>query len=329
MSEIVKKLAQLFKNYPWGILVLAYGALETVLKVSSNATASVKFVRWLIEAGTRFEQGKVVPATWLIAVLAAAFIGLVIFLAAYVLTQIKLNRSLKNSIGLKTLDRTFAATAKIRNSLWPRGEKPPFTFTTIKRRHLIHNDLTVTASSEHHVKAISGPVHYFVWSARPEDEAIPVDHLLETNFRIRDITPGGNFEVEYLQSENGPHSKEVLIYFLPVLQPAESQPRVIEATYMWPGYYRRLSDKEEMSTVSLSKMRSGVTVDLIELEFYLQPGTGKNLVCQRAGSLSGNQSVPVAASFRHSNGEEWQGWKYTITQAPPAAYAVRMELRSS
>lgn len=137
---------------------------------------------------------------------------------------------------LVALDGMFIATSKIRNSLWPQNLKPPHTFTTIKRRHLIHNDLTVSSYSEHHVKALSGPVHYFVWSVGSETEATPVDHLLEVDFRVKDITPGGNFETAYLQSENEPHGKEVLIYFLPLLQPSESTPRIIEITHVWPGY---------------------------------------------------------------------------------------------
>jgi hypothetical protein len=328
MSE-VKKLVKLLKDYPWSVLVVAYGVLETVLKVSSNASASAKFVRWLMEVGTRIDQGKVVPATWLILLLTAVFIGFAIFLGAYIMTQVRLNRSLKNNTGLKTLDRAFDATSKIRKSLWPQNQKPPHTFTTIKFRHLIHNDLTVTSHSEHHVKAISGPVHYFVWNTSPEDEATPMDHLLDVGFRVRDVTPNGNFEIEYLQSENAPRSKEVLIYFLPLLQPSESTPRVIETTYVWPGYYLRLNEKEELWTIDLSDMRSGVPVGLIELEFYLQPGTGKNLECERAGSLQGTQSVPVRASFKHSDGENWAGWKYTITQAPPEAYGVRLQLKTS
>jgi hypothetical protein len=42
MSD-VKRLVLFLKNYPWGVLVIAYGVLETILKVSSNATASAKF----------------------------------------------------------------------------------------------------------------------------------------------------------------------------------------------------------------------------------------------------------------------------------------------
>ncbi|PYS23039.1 MAG: hypothetical protein DMG11_25915 [Acidobacteria bacterium] len=125
-------------------------------------------------------------------------------------------------------------------------------------------------------------MHYFVWSVGSETEATPVDHLLEIDFRVKDITSGGNFETAYLQSENEPHGKEVLIYFLPLLQPSESTPRIIEITYVWPGYYLRLKEKEEIVSIDLTQMRAGVTVDLIELEFYLQPGTGKRLVCKSA-----------------------------------------------
>ncbi len=326
----VKKLVRILKDYPWSVLVAAYGTFEIILKVFGNATASTKAVRWLMDAGTRIDpQGTVVTATWLILLLTGVFVGFAIFLGAYILTQIRLNRSLKHSTGLKTLDGMFIATSKIRNSLWPQNLKPPHTFTTIRRRHLIHNDLTVSSYSEHHVKALSGPVHYFVWSVGSETEATPVDHLLEVDFRVKDITPGGNFETAYLQSENEPHGKEVLIYFLTLLQPSESTPRIIEITYVWPGYYLRLKEKEEIVSIDLTQMRAGVTVDLIELEFYLQPGTGKRLVCKRAGSLQGTQSQPVAISFKHPNGESWQGWKYTVTAAPPEEYAVRLELETS
>lgn len=324
----VDRVIKFLKDYPWSVIVAAYGTLEIILKIASNASASAKAVRWILEQGTRVEQGKVVPAAWLVLVLTVALSGFAIFLTAYIITQVKLNRSVL-SAGLRTLDGMFGATSKIRTSLWPPGLKPPITFTTIRQRHLIHRDLTLSAFNEHHVKALSGPVHYMVWSDTPEHEANPVDHLLEINFRVSDKTPAGTSETAYLQSENGPRSKEVLIYFLPVLQPAEPNPRVIEISYVWPGYYLRLKDKEEYSSLDLGKVPVGQTIDLVEFEFYLEPGTGKRLVCERSGSLQGNQSPPSAAVYKDQNGTDWQGWKYVIRHAPPEEYAVLLKLETS
>jgi len=326
---MLNKLIRFLKEYPWGALLIAYGIFETILKLLRNASASAGSVRWLLESGTRVDQQKAVPAGWLIAVIAAAFIGFGIFLGAYIVTQVRLNRSRTKNIGLRTLDGMFDSTAKIRKSLWPTGKKPPHFFTTIKMRHLIHDDLTVTSSSEYHVRAKSMPVHYFVWNTLSEDEALPRDHLLEIDFRVKDITPERDFETTYLQCANGPRNKEVLVYFLPILQPEEDVPRIIEVSFVWPGYYLRLKEKEELYSIDLTKMRSEERVDLIELEFYLEPGTGKRLICERTGSVEGKQAPPSAARFKHSSGKDWEGWKYTVRKAPAEEYAVLLRLEGS
>ena len=60
----MKKLVRILKDYPWSVLVAAYGTFEIILKVFGNATASTKAVRWLMDAGTRIDpQGTVVTAT--------------------------------------------------------------------------------------------------------------------------------------------------------------------------------------------------------------------------------------------------------------------------
>jgi hypothetical protein len=146
---------------------------------------------------------------------------------------------------------------------------------------------------------------------------------------VTDTSEHGPFQVAYLPFTNQPHTKKILIYFLPLLDPSEEKPRIINISYTWPGYFLHLQQKLE-ENLSFTLQAKDV-IELMQFEVYLEPGTGKKLICDRGGVLSGKQKLEEAiyAQDIGASKKEWTGWKYTILDGPPGEYGLTLQLETN
>jgi hypothetical protein len=226
---------------------------------------------------------------------------------------------------LTTLDGMINAAFKIRQQLIPAAEQPINSFSLVKSKYLINKDFTTSVVTEYHMRASDHPIHFWEIEIGAEPEANPVDYLLDINFQIRDSSEHGPFELVYLPSYNNPHYKKIVIYFLPFVRPDENNPRIVTISYKWPGYFLHLAQKfEEILAFSL---KAKDLIGFMEYELYLEPGTGKKLVCERQGSLAGEQKLGEAKlSMSYGSSVEWPGWKYTVKNAPQGDYSLLLKL---
>lgn len=223
---------------------------------------------------------------------------------------------------LRTLHGMVDATMLIRQHLIPAAESPFNIFTLIKSRYLIEKDFTTTVESEYHMRASDQPIHFWEFEFGAEPEAEPVSYLLDIDFSVKDSSNRG--QLVYLPSSKHTHTKKVVLYFLPFIRPDEEEPRIIKIRYRWKGYFRHLQTFSE-ELVQAPLMAKG-PINLIQYEVFLEPGTGKKLVCEVSGSRSGKQQMGPAHWSPQPNQLRWEGYQYRIEGGNPGTYGMQLRL---
>lgn len=341
------KLKLFLGQHPIPAVLIALTVIGTIVDALKGFSVTWSAVEWLIRKGTSFDavSGIVSPAPWFgilfIIVLAVTAISPVLYWYASIQlakTQAALSSARdelagtakhsqeRSAAALRTLSGMISAASRIRQQNIPTSGQATNSFTEVTVLYLIHKDFTASVSCLYKLRATDGPIHFWEYEIGAEPQATRVDYLLDLNFQVKDESPHGPFEIAYLQSQNEQHYKKIVLYFLPLILAVEPEPRTILVSYKWPGYFLRLNEKLEETFSHSFKAKD--KIGSITFEFYLEPGTGKELTCKRARSLEGVQSL-AAVSLEVERGQPpWRGHKYCIKNAPPCDYGLLLELKT-
>lgn len=218
----------------------------------------------------------------------------------------------------KTLQGMMRAASHIRDRTFPLATGPLKTFHSIKIVYKIHKDFTAELHREYDISASDQPVHFWTTGNRATAYATPVEYLDDINFNVHGNNEG---EIVYLPVENDPLSKQIVIYFLPRIEPGQTRKVVI--TYTWPGLLRQLDQlgEERFNFTYESKE----TIEHIEIHFYLESGTGKKLFCEISGPPHANTRL-VENKHPELN---WSGFIYTVEKSAAGTthYELTVRLR--
>lgn len=321
-------LSKVFKQHPFASILVGLTVLGTVANVLKQVITSVGWINALVHLGVHINKNSIEISAWFEIVILLCFALLIIvstmyFVAQSTINSIQLSANKRTEVALKTLDGMMDAAFKIRQQLIPR--KQPFSsFTLCKSQYLIDKDFSCEVVREFHLKATGTGINFFEVTIGAEEDAIPVEYLLDLNFQVKDLSQHGHFELAYLPTANRPRDKRVIIYFLPFIDPVEQEPRKIKVSYKWPGYFLHLKNYSKEMLMFSFPLVDIKDIELLECEVYLQPGTGHKLLCTKQGATAGEQSLENLTLTL--NGEQWHGWKYTIKQAVSGEYALNLEL---
>ncbi|HWZ45214.1 MAG TPA: hypothetical protein VNW97_17205 [Candidatus Saccharimonadales bacterium] len=316
-----KKLAGPAAAVTSGVTVLAF-----VIEILKKGITSVGAIDWLLRQGVHADaKGEIHAAMWLELIIAANFCLMIIACAVW---STSTRKPSSTRAVLKTLEGMISSVYQIHKQAMPLDGQHFNEFKSIKSRYLIGKDFTATVTRVYQISALERGIHFWEVNIFAEPEAPAMDYLSDIDFNVKDISEHAKFEVAFLPFVNQPRQKKVMIYFLPILDPKEAQPRTISISYRWRGYFRCLERKlEEIQSFG---MQARHDIGLMEFEVYLEPGTGKNLICSRAGSLDGIQTPPAHAEYQpEDKSPKWPGWRYEIKNGPPADYALKLNLHES
>jgi hypothetical protein len=136
-----------------------------------------------------------------------------------------------------------------------------------------------------------------------EKEATPINYLDQLDFKVS----GSGGEVAYLEGDGDQYSREVAFFFLPQIDPGESEPRTLKFTYTWPGMMTKLiQDSEEISWVINSRREVGEVL----FEFFYEPSLGV-ISCEQI-----HAPIKDVKPIRIQDAKDWPGWQYKLTDAP-------------
>jgi len=310
-----------------GAVLLGLTILGTALDGVKKLTTSAGAVDWLVRHGVRADlKGEIHAALWFEILIFAAF-GFAL-IAAGVCWYVLSRQSPAMGTALRTLDLSVSSAYQIRKQLIPTSGQQFNNFESVESRYLISKDFTATVTREYKIKAVDRAIYFWEINILAEHEAKAMEYLLDIDFKVKDTSVDGKSEVAYLPFVNQPRQKKIMIYFLPLLDPGELQPRTITIAYKWRGYFRHLEQKgEEIQSFAIQARNS---IPSMEFEVYLEPGTGNRLLCERASLLDGIQNAPTTAKYKpNDNSPEWLGWKYKIKDAPPGDYALKLMLEKA
>jgi len=207
----------------------------------------------------------------------------------------------------KTLQGMMRAASRIRDQLTPPAAKIVKSLDKVEVIYLVHKDFTTEVHREYHVRAMDQPLHFWTVGNRATGHATPVDYWDDIDFKV---SGGDGRELVYLPTENDPLAKQVIIYFLPRIEPGEEHPRKVIVTYKWPRLLAQLKELQE-EDFSLT-FDSKEPIKAVELAIYLEPGAGRNLVCEVSGP---NYEGAKLEAKKHPD-LNWPGYAYTVKNAP-------------
>lgn len=137
----------------------------------------------------------------------------------------------------------------------------------------------------------------------------------------RKRTHGKGDKLPYLPIKNDKKAKDVVIYFLPRIEPEESSPRHTEIAFRWPKYLRQIGEEgsEKFSLNSVDRIQN------LEFSYYLEPGTGKNLLVELSTPRQlGDDLVPATVK---RNGTEWPGFSYKVKNGPAGMFKYELRVK--
>lgn len=201
----------------------------------------------------------------------------------------------------------MTATSRIRNQLSPAG-KIVKSFKSVRITYYIHADFTAHVIRESAIYANSEPIHFWTAGYHPTAHADKVDYLKDIKF---EVTDENGHKLPYLPIRNDPLAKDVVIYFLPRIEPASM--RHVRISFTWPRYLNQLAKLGyENFAVTLDSIDA---IPSVEFFWFLEPGTGKNLVGDViSGRVAGDVMDPAATTFYQGVG--WRGFSYKVSNGP-------------
>jgi hypothetical protein len=220
---------------------------------------------------------------------------------------------------LEMIGGMMAATSRIRNQLAPAG-KSIKSFEFVKITYYIQKDFTAHVLREYGIRTNKEPMHFWTTENRATSHADPVDYLKDIAFEVNDEK--GN-KLPYLPIKNDAIAKEVVIYFLPRIEPGDP-PRTVQIKFTWPRYLRQIE--------KLGYENFGFTLDSIDpipnLEFswFLEPGSGRNLVGEIASARITGDVFEPAANAPYM-GKTWVGFSYKVKNGPAGTFKYELRAR--
>ncbi len=313
MKAIREWFSKLATEHPfvlaWSIVALAVVSVE---RLDDIAAWKDKFDR-ILQTGTHLDESthSVVSSPWFFGAIFALVVTWVIWLALFGQATILRNRALqakneRQTTAYKTLQGMMGAASRIRDRQNPPQKVPQKSFKTIRMVYLINKDFTTEVTREYEIEAVNETVHYWNLSNRPSEYADEVEYLDDINFKVKEASGGG--EIAYLPTTNEPRDKRVTVYFLPRLEPGNPARRVV-CSFKWPRYLKKLGDtNEEEMSFDLSSVKE---IETVQIEMYLEKGTGRNLECV----VTGPDYDGKVQKQKHPD-LGWDGFVYVIKNAP-------------
>jgi hypothetical protein len=213
----------------------------------------------------------------------------------------------------------MAATSKIRNQLSPVG-KLVKSFEYARVTYYVYKDFTALVVREYGIRSNKEPVHFWTTGNRASGHADRADYLKDIDF---DITDENNSRLPYLPIKNDALAKDVVIYFLPRIEPGEPV-RHIKISFKWPRYLRQI--EKQGSEIFSFTLDSIDPIPNLEFSWYLEPGTGHKLVGEVLSQRILGDTLSLAVSKQH-DGKQWAGFSYTAKQGPSGTFRYELEAR--
>lgn len=210
----------------------------------------------------------------------------------------------RRTIAFKTLMGMMRAASRIRDRNYPPASRPLRSFKSIKSTFEINKNFDGDVRQEYEIYSSDKPLHFVSLSEAVTDSADSVDYFDDIDFKVRDES---GHEVVYLPTENDGRSKKVVLYFLPRIEPGDA-PRKIIITYRWPRMFGQL-DRLGEETFSWAP-ESRDPIELMEYSLFLEPGTGRNFACEKAGQSDAEETLDEA-----TNVKGWSGFRYRVTNS--------------
>jgi hypothetical protein len=326
MAGLYQRFTDWLQRSPVAIGVSVFASILVVGTVLEEFDRIKSLLNGLIFAGLKvdWDHRTTSLSDWLALLLmgvVALIILLSIFLIRALVVSLRPTDALRrrNKVAIKTLRKMMAAASQIRNQLFPPAALPVKRLRLCEGTYLIHKNFDMEVKTRYEVLASDKHVHFVQCDIGVENEADEAEFLDYIGFRVKD---GKNQFIPYLPSRDDPRYKGVMIYFLPEIDPAETKPRTLMVTYLWPGGFKRLSvsGQEEF----IWDLRSKDNIPSATYQFFLENGTGKVLHCQVTGSTQGTQNLEDGKIHPDKG---WDGWQYTIENAPPGEYRLMIRLR--
>lgn len=305
-----------------GLAVTVFGSISLVRNFDYWTAYLTKFVELGVVAKPE-DPTHVHPHAWFVWFIFLLGLAAMILGALAIHAEINRREAIKQKTdrttkAFKTLQGMMRAASLIRDRTTPPSPSPRKSFERIKVIYKIHKDFAADLYREYHIKATDQPLHFWTTGNRATAYANPMDYLDDLEFKVKGDNDG---EIVYLPTENDPLNKQVVIYFLPRIEPGDF--RKVIVTYKWPGLLKQLDvlGEEDFNFTFESK----ATIPLIEIHFYLEPGTGRNFLCEVSGPNY------EGATLEQKNHPElnWPGYIYKVQNAPQgtARYSITARLR--
>jgi hypothetical protein len=314
-----------------GILTLITGSASLIHYVRAFEDPFSKFiVRHAITINWKTGSVKLgIPAFIILAVLV---VSVVITATLWLRAEILLSDAKKSAfddemarrhvVATKTLECMMGAMSRINRQLFPLDKRPAIHEVSVHSTYLINSNFDGDVTRVYEYQALASPVHFCEVKMWVEDEAGAMDYLDDINFKIIDEAGRGMPYIPYINSQT---RKEIVVYFLPQLESGQP-PRKFTVTYTWPRMFAHLAKSgREIFRWDLVSERN---VRQACFEIYMEPGTGKNLDCEFAGTRLLNQRNENLGRCRHPD-NHWQGWRYQLADAPSAQYALELVLKNA
>ncbi len=213
----------------------------------------------------------------------------------------------------------MAATSRIRNQFSPVG-KLVKSFDYARVTYYIYKDFTAYVVREYGIRSNKEPVHFWTAGNHPTPYADPADYLNDIAFEIKDEKGA---KLPYLPIKNDAFNKDVVIYFLPRIEPGDPA-RHVKIKFTWPKYLRQIA---ELGSENFSLTLDSIDpVPTVEFAWLLEPGTGRNLTGEVISTRLPNDDLNQAASAAF-NGATWSGFSYKVTNGPAGTF--KYELRAA
>ena len=253
-------------------------------------------------------QGTPHPDSWLtgIACLIGTCAGALAFACA-VLVWERLAVDPRRAGLEKAFARLTLNSKLIVNQTYPASATPPSVLEKVCVDAFVAANGDTTISREDHIRADGQPVHYWKQQIRGEGIAKPIDFVEQLGLTIEDVSGSSSkSSVVYLVLENTPRSKEIAIFHLPKIEPAEPAARVVKTQFCWPGLSTMPKTNEEDWGWTLESKKD---VLLFELTVRYDNAIGP-VKCTVVSAQ------PVAAVLSAVKDAAGSGWKYTVPNSP-------------
>lgn len=220
------------------------------------------------------------------------------------------------------LRTAMASASRIKNQLMPTKLKPKRQLLKMENTYVIRKNFDTEVTRCFQIKAVQSPIHFWGCIIEVSDAACqPMAHLEAIDFEVKDEHKSqGPTDVVYLPLRNDPFSKEVLVYFLPQIDPAEPSPRAVAVTYRWPGMCNELRDKRRDEWGWIVESETPVP----EVVFrFLTEDLGGKFEMRVSGSQDGTQAITDSGK----NAAGLTQIEYVIRDAPAGRYGVELTLK--